>query len=222
MVLDMFSSPETIQAGVVGLLNFLFSLILAIVVVIVGWAVASVLAGIVKKVLEKIKFEAFLKIHKVDDALGSTKIEKVIVQVVKYYVIVLFLADALRMVQLGTVGTLLFEVVNFAPIAIAGLIVVVVAAVIGELVKEKIIEMSTKSSLTNWTAKAVKIIVIYIGFVVALGTMGFQVTILEQTFLTLLQAITYGVALAFAIAFGLGAQDEAKDVVKKTRKKFNV
>ncbi len=222
MVLETFTSPEVMQAASMEFLNFLARLVLAIIIVVVGWAVGTILAGIVKKVFEKIGFEQFLKSHKVQDALGSTKIENILVQLVKYYVIILFLADALRFVQLGTVGTLMFELVNFAPIALGGAIVVLVSAVFGELAKEKILEMSAKSWLMTALAKATKILVIYIGIVVALGTMGFEVTILEQTFLTLLQAVTYGVALAFAISFGLGGQEDAKDMIKKTRKKFNL
>ena len=222
MVLETFTSPEVLQAASMEFLNFMLRLVLAIIIVVVGWAVGTFLAGIVKKVFEKIGFEQFLKSHKVQDALGSTKIENILVQLVKYYVIILFLADALRFVQLGTVGTLMFELVNFAPIALGGAIVVLVSAVFGELAKEKILEMSAKSWLMTAVAKVTKILVIYIGIVVALGTMGFQVTILEQTFLTLLQAVTYGVALAFAISFGLGGQEDAKDMIKKTRKKFNL
>lgn len=221
MVVELLS-PQVMQGAASEFLRFLLRLVYAVVVVVVGWIIGSVIAGILDKILEKIKFEEFLKSHKVHDTLGSTKVSKVLVQLAKYYVILLFLADALKIVQLGTVGNLMNSVVNFAPVALGGALVVILAAMLGELVKEKILEISNKSSLTTLSAKVVKALFIYVGFVIAMGTMGFDVVILEQTFVTLIQALAYGIALAFAIAFGLGAQDDAKDIVKKTRKKFNL
>jgi hypothetical protein len=221
MVTELFS-PDVVQANAQLFLGFLLSLVYAVVILFVGTIAGNVLAEIVKRVFDKIKFEEFMKAHKVEDALGTTKIDSVLVQIVKYYVILIFLADALKIIQLGSVGTLLNDVVLFMPVAFAGAIIVVIAAVIGELAKEKILEMSSKSSLAKTSAKVAKFLVIYVGVVVGLGTMGFEVGILEQLFNTLLQGLVYGIALAFGIAFGLGGQEDAKDMVKKTRRKLNV
>ncbi len=222
MVMEMFTSPQVLQNVANGFFQFLGNLLYAIIVVLIGWVVGSILSSLLDKVLDKIKFEKFLKDHKVEDALGTTKIDKLFVQFVKYYIIVLFLADAMKIIQLGTLGNLMASLVNFAPVAIGGALVVVMAAVFGEFAKEKILEVSSKSSLAKISAKVTKFLIIYVGAVIALGTMGFDVAILDHAFTTLIQGVAYGIALAFGIAFGLGGQDDAKDFVKKTRKQLNV
>jgi hypothetical protein len=221
MVVELLS-PEVVSGAMTEFIFFLGRFVFALFIVVVGYVVAGILSGVVKKVFETMKLEEFLKSHKVEDALGTTKIDVALVQIIKYYVILIFLADALKYVQLGTVGTLMGSVVNFAPVAFAGVLVVIIAAIIGELLREKVLEVSSKSQLAQLASKALKVIVIYVGAVVALGTMGFDVTILEQLFSIILTGGVYGIALAFALAFGLGGQDEAKDIIKKTRKKFDV
>jgi hypothetical protein len=57
--------------------------------------------------------------------------------------------------------------------------------------------------------------------IVGLSTIGFNTQILKDTFLTILQAFAYGVALAIGIAFGLGGQQEAKGLLEDVRKKIN-
>lgn len=222
MVLETLSSPDMMTATAAEFVSFFLRLVLAVVFVAVGWFVGSILSRVVKRVFDAVQLEEFLKNHKVEDALGSTKVDSVLVQIVKYYVVILFIADAMKIVQLGTVGTLMGNIVMFAPVAFAGVLVVVLAAVFGELLKEKVLEVSSKSTLAQYTSKGVKAIVIYVGIVIALGTMGFEVTILEQIFTTILQSIGYAIALAFGLAFGFGGQDDAKDILKKTRKKFSV
>jgi hypothetical protein len=222
MVIEMFSSPGVLENTTADFLRFLGALAYAIVIVVVGWLIGSIVSEILRRILNKVKLNEFLKSHKVHGALGSTKIENVLVQLAKYYIIILFLADALRIVQLGTIGQLMNDIVGFAPVLFGGILVVVVAALLGELAKEKILEVSAKSSLTKLSAKLAKVVIIYVGFVVAMGTMGFDVLILQQAFSILLQGLVYGIALAIGISFGFGGQDEAKDVLKKTRKKFNL
>ncbi|MFH1448729.1 MAG: hypothetical protein ABIG39_07745 [Candidatus Micrarchaeota archaeon] len=222
MVLEEFTSPVVLEKIATDLVAFVWSFGSALAIVVIGWFVGTVLSEIVKRLLVGIRFEDFLKSHKVNDALGTTKISNVLVKLVKYYVIIIFLSDALKIVSLGTIGELLNDIVKFTPVLFGAILVVIVMALIGELVKEKILEISHKSYLTTISAKMIKVIFIYVGLVVAMGTMGFNVSILEQTFATILQGVSYGIALAIGLAFGLGGQNDAKEWIKKTRKKLSI
>jgi hypothetical protein len=93
---------------------------------------------------------------------------------------------------------------------------------IGEFIKRRIVEVGRKSTTVHFLGRAAKAIIVFLGLISALETMGFKTSIIETTFVALATAVFFGLALAFGIAFGLGAQGDAKDWTKAFRKKFGV
>jgi hypothetical protein len=201
---------------------FIPKLLIAILLFVAGWILASVFSWIVEKIFLYIGLEKFLKRHRLEDSLGKVKLSKLLVKLSKYYIMLVFLQASVAMLNLGTITDFISSVLLYAPIFIGALLVVVAAALLGELLKEKIIEIEPNSKTVRWLADAMKAIVVFLGIMVGLTTMGFDTTIITSSFLAILQGIMYGIALAFGLAFGLGGQDDAKDLLKKVRKKTGV
>ncbi len=201
--------------------GFIPNLIAALVVFVVGWAVAVIVAKIVEKLLKAVKFEETLKKHGMDDALGKAKIGKILVQLTKYYTLLVFVQMAVALVYLGALATFVNSVLFYLPVLVGAGIMVVLSALVGELVKEKIYDLG-EFPYYKFIGTVAKVIIVLMGVTVALSTVGFNMAIVVMSFNTVLQGITFGVAAAFALAFGLGGQDDAKDIVKKARKRFNV
>ena len=197
-------------------------LIAAIIVFVLGWVVAFIVSRIFAGILKAIKLEDFLKQHKVDDALGTVKISDVLVKIVKYYVLLIFFQAAVSLVSLGTISAYLSVVLFYAPVLIGALLVVLIAVIFGEYLKEAVIDLDKKSSTVKFAARAVKLVVIYVGLTMGLATAGFNTSLITGIFLTIIQAAAFGIALALGIAFGLGGQEDAKDVIKSTRKNLKV
>jgi len=207
---------------VVGMLpSFVINLVFAIVLFVLGWIIALIVGRIVSSILKAVKLETFLKKHKMEDAFGSVKISDVFVKIAKYYVLLVFLQAAVSLVELGTISDFLSSVLVYVPALIGAVIVMVCAVLFGEYVKEKIIELS-KSPLVRLSARGAKLVIIYIGLTTALATAGISTILISSVFVTVLQAAVFGIALAIGISFGLGGQDEAKDIIKKGRKQLNV
>jgi len=201
---------------------FLPRLLAAILIFVAGWIIASVLSWIVEKILLYIGMEKFLKRHKLEDSLGKVKLSNVLVKLSKYYVMLIFLQAAVSILNLGTITEFISAVLLYTPVFIGALLVVVAAAVLGELLKEKIREIEPKSKTLAWLADATKVIVVFLAIIMGLSTMGFDTVIIASSFIAILQGLVYGIALAFALAFGLGGQDDAKDIIKIVRKKTNL
>jgi len=197
-------------------------LIAAIIVFIIGWIVAVIVSRIFGGLLKAIKLESFLKDHKVEDSLGSVKISDVLVKIIKYYIILIFLQAAASLVTLGTVSAFLATVLVYAPVLIAAVLVVLAAVILGEYIKESILDLRSKSAMVQFVARATKLVVIYIGVTMAMATAGFDTTLVSNIFLVVLQAMVYGIALAIGIAFGLGGQKDASDMVGKWRKMLKI
>ncbi len=219
MLMDALSTAG--QNILTSVTQMLPSLIAAVLVFVLGWVIAIILSRIFKGILKAIKFEEFLKEHKVGDALGTVKISDVLAKIVKYYVMLLFLDVAASLVWLGALSMFLAMVLVFVPVLIAGVLVVLASFILGEYLKEMVMELS-KSPLVKLLARAVKVLVVYVGVTMGLATVGFNTTLITGIFLTILTGLVYGVALAFGIAFGLGGQEDAKDVIKSSRKQFKL
>ncbi len=228
-IASSFNSPDAFAQGVSTVVtSFIDSMavllpnfVAAIVIFIIGYVVATILSKVVKHVLEASNFEKFLSQHKMGSALGNVKISNFFVKVVKYYIILVFLQAAISKLELGTLTLFINMVLLYAPGFIGAAVLLVVSAMFGELMKEKIKEVEFKSRWVSLLARGTKFVVVFLGFVMALSTVGFNTAILKEAFITLLQALAYGFALAIGIAFGLGGQDEAKKVLSDVRTKIN-
>mgnify|MGYP001309567890 CR=1 FL=1 len=208
------------QDAVASLIAFVPSLIFAVILFLIGWGIAVVAARIVKNFLKFVSLEKFLKERRLSDALGEVTLSNVLEKLTKYYILLVFLQASVAMLSLGTISVFLNGVLAFAPLLIGAALLLVVAAIVGELFKVRIIEMG-KAAYLELVGSGVKFVIVFLGLVAALQTVGFDVSIFEQTFLTLLNGLVIGIALAFAIAFGLGGQNEAKDMIKTMRSKLD-
>ncbi len=213
------NSVQTIASNVVTMIP---SFIAAFLIFLIGWFVARVLSHIVSKFLDFVKLEKYLSQHHIANALGGIRVSTVISAVVKYYVMLIFLQSAVALISLGTLSQFMLYVLFAAPVFIGAVLLVVVAAVFGELVKVKVVETAPKASFLKFVGTGAKFLVVFFALVVALSTVGFNTSIITLSFVTLLQGVAYGVALAVGIAFGFGGQEDAKSTIKEVRKRFNL
>lgn len=210
---------NAIQKVVMDVLSIIPGIIAAIIVLIVGWIVAVVISWFLRMVLEAIGLEVLLKKYKLSNALGGIVVSNVLVKLTKYYVILLFLQAAFELIELGAISSFIRIMLIYAPAVIGAALLVLVSALFGELVKDRIADLHLKSVFLKSIGSFAKAVIIFIGIVMGLGTMGFNIGILEKAFIVILQGLIYGVALAVAISFGLGGQEEARNAIKGWKKK---
>ncbi len=211
---------ESIKKIAVDAIGIIPGLIAGAILLAVGWVIATAVSKVIEMVLKLIKFESILEEHKMKDALGKVKVSNVLVKLTKYYLLLIFLQAAVVFLNLGTISSFLAEIITYAPKLIGAALLVVVGALVGELAKEKIVEIEPKSTKMGLLAKWAKYLVVFVAIIEALDLAGFKVGVIVATYTILLQGIVFGAALAGAIAFGLGAQDEAKSIVKDLRAKL--
>ena len=199
------------------------NLVAAVILFLIGWAIAIFLSRVFEELLRFIKLEKFLAQHKVGDALGKLRISTALTKIVKYYLLLIFVQASVFLIQgLGTISNFLNTVVLWASVFVGAALLLVIAAILGELVRQKILAIEGKSKVIIWAANIGKAIVLFFGVVMAITTLGINAQILIDSFITILQGLVWGISLAFAIAFGLGGQEDAKGIIKDSRKHFKV
>ena len=212
------AAQNTIQNAIL----ILPGLVAALLIFIVGYVVAWIISGVFRHILQAFRLEQFLKVHRIQDSLGSVRVSDVLVKILKYYILLIFLQAAVVYIQLGTISDFLTTVLVAAPMIIAAFLVVLAAIILGEYIKESILELKSKSPMVRFIARASKWLVAYVGITMALGTLDIETVILNQLFVTILQGLMFGLALAVGIAFGLGGQKDAQDFISKGRKTLKI
>jgi hypothetical protein len=200
------------------LINFLPELIVAVIVLVLGWAVAILLGSVVGKILRAIKVDDLadrLGLAKLSDRVGK----KLTISgfghwLVKWFIIVAIFVAAAEILGLEQVGEFLFGSVVpfFGNVIIAGAILVI-GLVAANFVQDLLTHSLNATGLKNVhsVATIARWAVIIFAFLAALTQLGVASALIQDLF----RAIVAMLAIAGGIAFGLGGRDHAKQTLDK-------
>lgn len=203
-----------------GVIEFLPKLIIALIIFIIGWIVASLLAKAVAEIIKAIKLDVALKSAGLDDVMQRAGMPldsgKFLGGLVKWFIIVVFLVAALDIVGLTQVNLFLGGVVlEYLPKVFVAALVLLVGVVLADAVK-KIVTGSAKATHIR-TATSLgtlaKWAILIFAALVALTQLGIAGLYLQ----TLFTGVVVALALAFGLAFGLGGQQVAARYLEHLR-----
>lgn len=199
-------------------------LIAAVIVVILGWIIASIIGGIVTRVLHRAKLDYWIKTRNLKEALYGKELSSILGSLLKWYIIVIFLGEAAMLVKLTALSTVVTAIVFYLPTLIGAALVILIGMLIGEYVKNEALD--TKMSYKELVGSVGKWLVIYFALVIGLQTAGFEVNILLDAFRIGFAALAIVVAIVVGLGFGLAFRDDImkyaddfKKDIKKKRKK---
>ncbi|MEW6062863.1 MAG: hypothetical protein AB1571_00625 [Nanoarchaeota archaeon] len=199
--------------------NILPGLLAAILIIILGYAVAYLIGHGLKLLLQKLGLNRAVEKSELTRAVGHTNVSAVIGEITKWYIFIIFLGVAADLLQLGGLSDLLNEFVLWLPNVIAAIIVLFVGIALAYYIEMKVLE-NTKMKGMRAVAGITKVVVIILAVLVALEQIGVAIGILENTFLIIIGAIGLGIALALGIGLGLGLRESSKKIIEDVRKSF--
>jgi len=191
-------------------------ILLAIVILILGWLVAKVVRFVVVKALRAINFNVLTEKAGLDGFLrqggGETDTTGILGLLVYWLIILTALLVASNSVGLAAVTELIGRIVLFVPRVIVAVVILAFgtyfARFIGVTVTAycKNLDMPDASLLGRLAMYA---IIVFVAMI-AIDHLGLG-DIIRETFLIILTAV----ALALALAFGLGGQKRAADFLER-------
>lgn len=214
---------EAITISLLGLwdrfVNFLPSLLGALLVFFFGLIVAIALGKVVEKVISLLQVDQLLEKIKVGerfkDAGIQIKVSKFFGELVKWFLILVFLMAATDILKLSQVSEFLNSVILYIPNIVIATIILSVAFLLGNFVFHAV-RSSTKVAgvmSASFLAIIAKWAIIIFGLLAALIQLGIAVSLVNTIFIGLIAAL----ALAFGLSFGLGGREEAALILKKIR-----
>ena len=174
-----------------------------LIILVIGWIVAKVLARIVDMILRRVKFDRFVERGVVGQALArsSTDATTLISKIVYYAILLVTLQMAFGVWGPNPISTMLDAVVGWLPKAIVAIIIIVIASAIARVVKDLINGAIGGLSYGPFLASVASIIIIALGAIAALNQVGIATTVTEPVLFTVL--FTAGAVIAIGVGGGL-------------------
>jgi len=209
----------SLQGVWVGVINFLPSLIGALILIIVGLIVASGLRAIVERIINAIKIDSLLRrvgLGPLFDRAGlQINSGKFLGLLVYWFLVVVFFLAVTDILGLYGVSLFLRDVISYIPNIIVAVLIMLAAVLLANFFKSLIRASVASAKLHNpkFLGTFAWWVVVVFGLLAALIQIGIATTILN----TLITGLIAMLAIAGGIAFGLGGKDYAAHLVEKFR-----
>jgi len=203
----------------VAIVSQLPAIVAAIIVLIIGCFVAVILGHALRVILEKLKVDDYVRKSRLTKTIGHTHVPAIAGEIFKWYIIILFLQQAVSLVNLGTLSTILDRFVMWLPHVVVAVVVLLFGIAVANYVQMKIVEHS-KQRGAKASGTILKVVIVVMVVILALKQIGVEVGILENTFMLIIGALAIGIALALGIGLGLGLRKESENIVRDIRKNF--
>lgn len=209
---------NSLNNALTGVIAFVPRLVVGVVVLLIGVIIASILKQAVVELFKVLKVETFLRKYGVPEAKEEFKWTNILAEIVRWFVIIVFLIPTVDVWGLPRVVTVLNEFLVYLPNVFVAAIIAVVGFVFARLAHDVI--LASAKGISPETAKTVaSIIKVAVQVFVILAVLS-QLGVATDLIRILFTGLVAMMAIAGGIAFGLGGQGVAKDSLDTLRKRL--
>ncbi len=201
----------------IGVIDFVPNLIVAIVIVLVGWGIGVLFGRVVSQIIKAIKIDEGLRRAGVEDFLNkgglSLNSGAFLGGLVRWFVILVFLIGAFEVLGLSQVTSFLREILNYLPQVIVAVLILIAAGMVADAMKSIVLSSAKSADVSSagFLATATKWVIWIFAILVALSQLGIAAGFVQTIFTGLVVALSLGLGLSF----GLGGQEAASKVIEK-------
>jgi small-conductance mechanosensitive channel len=210
---------DSVQQGLDSFFGFLPNLIAFLVILVVGYFVAKLLSGVVRKGLEKLGLDRALH-----DSDAGRYVERVspgakpssgVGKVLFWLVMAFVLAVAIGALKIPAVTAFMNQVLAYLPNVIAAIVIFVVAAALAGAAGAAATKLMGDTATGKLVAAVVPTLILVIAVFMVLNQLKIAEEIVTITFAALLGSLGLGMALAF----GLGGRGVAGRMLEDAYRK---
>jgi hypothetical protein len=193
------------------LLGFLPALIGAILILILGWIIAGILAGLIEKGLQAVGFERAARSTGIagfiENAGSGWTASKLVAEIVKWFIRLIAIQAAASILGLTQISQIINAILLWLPNLVVAIVIIVIGALIANFVAGIVRGSAAEMGFTtpNLLANIARYAIIGFAAVAAFNQLGIAPTVVNTLFIGLVATLV----LAFGLAFGLGGQQTA-------------
>lgn len=208
---------EPVRVFLIQLGEFLPKLLLAIIILVIGWLLAKFFKLVVVKGLRAINFHVLTEKAGVDGFLQqggiTTGLAGVLGVIIYWLVILMTIMVAFNSLGLAYVTDLVRQIVLFIPKVVVGVLILAIGLYFARFVAQTVATYSKNVGLEDaeLLGRISQYAIMVFVVLIALEQVNVVTDIIRQTFLLLLG----GIILALALAFGIGGQKTAADLLER-------
>ena len=222
MILNTWSevlrlSFQNLWLGIVG---FVPNLVVAIIILILGWLLGALFGRAIWQVFRSLKVDEALRRAGFENFLrrGGLNLDSgaFIGGLVKWFIIVVFLVAAFDVLGLTQVNLFLQQVViAYLPRVLVAALVLLVGGVIGDVTERVVVTAAKTAEIrsAHFAGTISKWAIWIFAILVALSQLGIAAAFSQ----TLFTGIVIALSLALGLSFGLGGQEAAARFIERVR-----
>lgn len=207
-----------------GFMHFVPSFLGAAVVFIIGWIIAVAFGMVITRLLQMAQLDKLMSQLSVTQTLrrsGVTiEISTMVGMLVKWFFIIAFFMASVDIMGLTAVAVFLQQVVLYIPNIVVAALILVVAAILADFL-EKATRTALQATELNNSSRFVGLVTRWavwaFGILAALNQLGVATTLVNTLFMGIIAML----ALAAGLAFGLGGQGVAREILEGIKKDIN-
>jgi hypothetical protein len=188
----------------------------ALVILVIGWVISSVIARLVRGLLQRAGADRAFAEHG-GDVYGArakqVKPSVVTSEIVKWIIRFVFLVAAANVLGMPQVSLLLNQVLLWIPNLLVAAVILLVAPLIGRFLRGLIEVGAGQMGFTNapLLGRIAEIAVIAFAVIIAINQIGIAADLINILFIGIVAAL----ALAFGLAFGFGGREVAGQITQR-------
>ena len=198
-------------------ISFLPALIGALLIVVIGWFISGLIAGLLERGLKAVGLESAVEKSGIGDFVRrsgtSMTTSGIIAALIKYSIFLIFVQAAANVLGIPQLTEIINRIILYIPNVIVAMAIIVVGSFIAQflagLVRSSVSELGVGNP--NLLGKLTQYIVIGFSVIAAIDQLEIAPTLVN----TLLIGLIGSVALAIGLAFGLGGREVAGEIARK-------
>src|SRR5215813_10974903 len=197
-------------------MSYLPSLLVALIVLVVGWFIAGFLARLIARGLNAIGLERAVERsgigHFIEQSGSRWTMSEIIAALIKWSIFLIFIQAAASLLGMAQITAIINSVILFIPKLIVALAIIVfgslIARFVAGLARGSLAEVGFGGG--GLIAKLAQYAIIGFAIVAAFNQIGVAQTVVN----TLLVGLIGSIALALGLAFGLGGREVAAQITR--------
>jgi len=187
-----------------------------LLILIVGWIIASIVSKVITSVLHAVKFNDMAQRSGlagfVKDMGVDTDSSGVLAGIVKWFIRLIFLVAAFDALGLPAVSAVLQQFLLWIPNLVVALVVLVIGGLLAKALASIVRGATAEAQLGNpdLMANIARIAVMAFAIIIAVNQIGIASTLVNTLFMGFVATFV----LAFGLAFGLGGREVAAQITQ--------
>ena len=210
---------DSFQNATDGFFGFLPNLLGFLLILLIGYIVARVVAGVVGKLLERVGIDRRLNESSanryVDAVLPGASAANGIARVIFWLIFIFFITTAIGALGIPAATGFMNDVLAYLPNVIVAIVIFIVAALLSGAIAGGVTRFMGDTPTGKVVGAVAPAVIMTIAFFMILEQLQIAPEIVRIAF----TAIMFALALGLALAFGLGGRDIAADLLRQARDK---